>query len=123
MYRSYRKKNNNWITNGMRISCKCKRNLYVLSRNNDDPQVNDYYKRYCATLRKIIRETKKLHYYTQTKNSANKVKTIRDIIKNNTGQSQILERISELSSDNGNIKDAKEIANTFNKFFCQLQRT
>jgi hypothetical protein len=29
MYRSYRKKKNDWITNGIRISCKHKRNLFV----------------------------------------------------------------------------------------------
>jgi hypothetical protein len=40
-----------------------------------------------------------------------------DIIKNNTGKTQVLERISELSLDNGNIKHAKEIAHTANKFF------
>jgi hypothetical protein len=88
MYRSYRKKNNDWITKGIRISYKHKRGLYVLSRNTDDPQIKDYYNGYCATLRKVIREAKKLHYYTQIHNSANKVKTIRDIIENNTGKSQ-----------------------------------
>jgi hypothetical protein len=60
------------------------------------------------------KETTLLH---PDKNSANKVKTIWDIIKNNTGKSQISERISELRSDNGNIKDTKEIAHTFNTFF------
>jgi hypothetical protein len=43
------------------------------------------------------------------KKSANKAKTICNIIRNNTGKSQILEIIFELSSDNGNIKDAREI--------------
>jgi hypothetical protein len=60
-YRSYKNKNNDWITNGIRISCKHKRGLYVLSRNSDNFQLKDYYNRYCAILRKVIREAKKLH--------------------------------------------------------------
>jgi hypothetical protein len=81
--------------------------------------VKDYCNRYCAILRKVIRETKKLLYNTQIKYSVNKVKTIWDVIKKNTGRTQISENIFDLSSDSGNTKDVKEIAYNFNNFFCQ----
>jgi hypothetical protein len=38
IYRSYRKNNDDFITKGIRISCKCKRR----SRNTDDLQVKHY---------------------------------------------------------------------------------
>jgi hypothetical protein len=120
MYTSYRKKNNDLITNVIRISCKHKRNLCVLSKNTDDFQVKNYYKRYCSISRKVIREAKKLHYNTQIKNSVNKVKTICNIIKKNTGRTHISENIFDLSSDSRNTKDVNEIAYTFNKFFLSI---
>jgi hypothetical protein len=39
------------------------------------------------------------------------------IIKDNTGETQTLDRISELNLENGNTKDAKERAYACNKFF------
>jgi hypothetical protein len=120
MYRSYKKKNNDWITNGIRISCKHKRDLYVLSRNNDNLQLKDYYNRYCTILRKIVREAKKLYYNNQIKNSANKIKTIWDIVKTNSGKAQASVKTFDFNSENGSKKDVKKIANTFNKFFLSV---
>jgi len=42
VYKSNRKKNNDWISNGIRISCKYKRGLYVPSSNTDDSRVKNY---------------------------------------------------------------------------------
>jgi hypothetical protein len=36
VYKGNRRKNNDWITNGFRISCKYKRGLYVPRTNTDD---------------------------------------------------------------------------------------
>jgi len=42
VYKSNRWKNDDWITNGIRISCKYKRGLYVPSSNIDNSQVKNY---------------------------------------------------------------------------------
>jgi hypothetical protein len=42
----------------VRISCKHKRSLYVLSNNTDNSQVTDYYNRYHAILRNIMKGKK-----------------------------------------------------------------
>lgn len=46
-----------------------------------------------------------------------KVKTIRNIIKNNTGKIQTADKISETNLRTGNTEDAKQIACVFNKLF------
>jgi hypothetical protein len=40
-----------WLTTGIRISCANKRKLYVIYRNSKDTNFNEYYKKYCRTLR------------------------------------------------------------------------
>ena len=52
-------KNNNWISNGIKISCKRKRELYLLRRNSNNPQVIKFYNKYCLILRNVITEAKK----------------------------------------------------------------
>jgi hypothetical protein len=63
-YTSYRKKNKVWITDGIKISRKRKRSLFVLIRNTKGPQIKDHSNKHCAILRKVIREAKKSHYNT-----------------------------------------------------------
>jgi len=54
-------KNNCWLTKGIRISCKWKKSLYILSRNSNYPIIRAYIE-CCIILRKIIRNTKQTHY-------------------------------------------------------------
>jgi len=55
----FNKHNDNaWITKGIRISCRKKRSLYLLSRNCNNPEVKRHCKHYCSILRKTIREAK-----------------------------------------------------------------
>jgi len=51
-------KSNKWITNGIKISCKRKRELYLLRRNSNNPQVIKFYNKYCSILKKKITEAK-----------------------------------------------------------------
>jgi hypothetical protein len=48
-----------WLTNGIRISCITKRNLYATYRNSRDPNFKTYYKKYCKILYSVIRAAKK----------------------------------------------------------------
>jgi len=50
---------NNWITNGIKIACKRKRELYLLKRNSNNPQVIRFYNQYCSILKNVITEAKK----------------------------------------------------------------
>jgi ribosomal protein L33 len=51
-------KNNGWITTGIQISCRCKKSLYIVTRNNNNHLFKLYYKCYCSILKKAIRGAK-----------------------------------------------------------------
>jgi hypothetical protein len=45
-------KRNDWITSGITTLCKHKRELYIACKNN--PELRNYYKKYCKTLSTVI---------------------------------------------------------------------
>jgi hypothetical protein len=69
-----------WITTDMKASCKCKRQLYLLSKDSNDINLIKYYK----ILARVIAETKRWKYNNQISNSTNKMKTTWSIIKSET---------------------------------------
>jgi ribosomal protein L33 len=84
----YKLKDNAWMTNGIRISCRKKRSLYLSTRNCNNPEVKMHYKHYCSILRKTIREAKRQHFNELIVNSENKVKATWKIIKKLTNKHQ-----------------------------------
>jgi hypothetical protein len=70
-------KYNPWITQGIRISCKRKREFYLkLIHSNNDPHFNLYYMKYCKVLAEVIKEVKKVYYDSTILKSNIKIKTI-----------------------------------------------
>jgi hypothetical protein len=53
---------NPWITRGIRISCKRKSELYLKLRQDNDPNLKFYYRKYCKILAKVIKEANKVYY-------------------------------------------------------------
>ena len=53
--------NKPWITIGIINSCKRKKELYLLPRNNNVIQLKEYYMRYSKTLSKVIKTAKTLN--------------------------------------------------------------
>jgi hypothetical protein len=51
-----------WITCGIRTSCKKKRELHLKLRQDNDPDLKLYYKKYCKILVAVIKEAKKRYY-------------------------------------------------------------
>jgi len=54
--------NKQWITKGLINSCKWKKELYLLTRNNNDVQLKEYYMKYSKILSKVIKTAKILHH-------------------------------------------------------------
>jgi hypothetical protein len=44
------------------VSCKRKRERYMTCRNNNNSELNNYYKKYCNILSKVIKEAERLKY-------------------------------------------------------------
>jgi hypothetical protein len=75
-----RNSNNSWITLGIKTSCKRKRELFLLTRNNNKPDLKQFYKAYCKILANVIKEAKKMAYNKRILKSNNKPKTTWNII-------------------------------------------
>ena len=58
---------NNWITLGIKTSCRHKIELYLISRKSNDEKFKRHYQAYCKILHKVIKEAKKLYYDTKIK--------------------------------------------------------
>ena len=68
-------------------------------------------------MKKVIKEVKQSYYYILIEISNHKVRTLWNIIRNDTGKIQRAEKISEMNMGAGNIENAKEMACAFNKLF------
>lgn len=106
-----------WITVGIRISCKRRRDLYLLTRNNNDMKLKQYYKLYCKSLTNVIKEAKRANYNEQTVNSHNKVNTTWNIIKSATREKVNNDDISLLSNSGDKINNCKVNSESFNNYF------
>jgi hypothetical protein len=118
-YKTYRPKHNDWITKGIKISCKRKRNLYIIYKHSNN-QVKEYYKKYCAILKKVIIHAKKLYYNKQIELSSNKVKTMWKLIKDITGKTQSSDINMGLHTDTGMLTSINDIAKAFNNYFTNI---
>jgi len=101
------KRNKNWITLGILMSCKHKWELFIASRNSKNSDLINYYKKYCKILSAVIKEVKKLNYVDKIKKSFNKNKTVWDIINLETNKTDNTERIDNLYLDGNTISDCK----------------
>jgi hypothetical protein len=76
--------NKPWITTGIKTSCQHKRELYLISRDSNNPKLKAHYRSYCLILSKITKAAKQLYYNNKISKSNNKIKTTWDIIKMET---------------------------------------
>jgi hypothetical protein len=83
---SSKTKINNWISPGIKISCRRRRDLFWLYGNSNDANLKSYYKLYCRILSSVISMAKRSHYNGLIANSKNKMKTTWNIVKSVTGK-------------------------------------
>ena len=118
--RCYSNKSNNWITNGIKILCKRKRESYLLQRNSNNPQVIKFYNKYCSILKKSNHRSKKMQIRHQIHHSNNIMKTTWNIIKDPTGSSHPYNPITKMNTDTGSTAVPDEIGKAFNDFFIHV---
>ena len=73
------------MTRGIKISLNHKGELYLNIKYNNDQALKDFYKRYCKILSRVIKEAKKYQYNKKILTSSNRIKTIWNIVKTETG--------------------------------------
>jgi hypothetical protein len=72
---------NLWITQGIKISCRQKRHLYLYSRSSNNPYMRAYYIKYHKILNRVIKEAKRQHCYGLITELNNQIKSTWNIIK------------------------------------------
>jgi hypothetical protein len=77
---------NSWITPGILISCKHKRDLYTQLRNDNNTITIAYYKKYSKILTAVIKKAKCMEYDKLILNSYNKIKTTWNVINKESGR-------------------------------------
>jgi len=111
---------NAWITKGIIISSKRKKELFTLSRISNNYNLKLYYKKYCSILTKVICNAKKLHCNNIILQSKNKMKTTWQIINRERRISQPDISIPKLEMHNSTITNQQVLANTFNRYFISV---
>jgi len=94
----------------------------LIYRHSNNPQLNEYYKRYCAILRKVKNLAKKMYYDKQIDLSSNRVKTTWKIIKDITGKTQSPVTNMKIKSDVGILTNINDIAKAFNIYFANIAK-
>lgn len=105
-----------WITQGIKISCLNKRQLYLKCRNSNNVDLKNHYKSYCQVLSKVITTAKNLHYNNLISQADNKQKITWNII--NTLTNKKTPKDNDPPNVNGN--SSTSIANTFNTYFISV---
>ena len=59
-------KNKTWITAGIKKSCICKIELYTLSRNTKNPELEGHYRKYCKIVLEVTKTAKNIINLLQT---------------------------------------------------------
>jgi len=109
-----------WLSKGIKTSINQKRELYLCSRNSNNPKLKEYCKLYCKRLSKVIREAKILQYKKQILTSQNKTRTTWNIVRSETGKKTEKEDITSLSINGTLIQNQQTIANFFNNYFATV---
>jgi len=115
-----RSKQSPWINNNLKAEMHSRD--YLKKRASKSNNENDWliYKQKRNSVNKQIIKTKKEYYrdkFTRNKNDSKQTwKTINEL----RGKASENPVIREIKSDNQNITDSKEIANTFNEFFTTI---
>ena len=53
---------NNWITLGIKTSCRHKRELYLTCRNSNNGKLKKHHQLYCKILSNVIKDPKRIYY-------------------------------------------------------------
>ncbi len=105
--------NKNWITSGIKTSCRHKRELYRTCRISNNLELRRHYQVYCKILSNVIKEAKRIYYDKKIKKSSNKCITTWDIIKKLTDNQHCQTDIQE-QIDSKHLKDQLDIRDAFN---------
>jgi hypothetical protein len=102
------------------VSCACKRELYLLSRNTNNPDLIRYYKKYCTVLIDLIKLANKCYYNKLILKSKNKIKTSWSIIRASTNTNLGKNTIPLINIEGKLCNNVQIMDNFINNYFTTL---
>jgi hypothetical protein len=121
-YVTKKSRDNSWITPDIRISCKRKHSLYLLSKASNNPYIKSYYLLYSKILRKVIRKAKLMYYNNIISQSDNKSKSSWRLLRNEMGVIKNKKLQTTYKIENQCIR-SNNAANAFNDYFINIMDT
>jgi hypothetical protein len=109
-----------WLTTGIRTSCLRKRELYLLTKHNNDPKLLNDYKLYCNVLPQVITAAKKSYYNKYISASFNRTRTAWNVVKTLTGNKYNHNKITHMNINDDLTDNYQLIVNSFNKHFSTI---
>jgi len=89
-------------------------------RDNNETEHKLYYKQYCKTLTKVIKEVKKLYYKEVIAKSKNKMKTTCNIIHKETRKLNNEGNINSIRINDQAVYNQITISNKLNSYFSNI---
>jgi hypothetical protein len=112
--------NNEWITKGIKTSCKHKQDLYLNCQSSNNQLMKIHCRKFCKILTEVIKEAKRMHCNKQTLESNNKVKAVWKIVKKETGKYFTEEVTLSIKINDNAIQNLKLVANSFNTYVLTI---
>jgi hypothetical protein len=100
--------------------CECKRRQYICSKESNDAITKAFSIKYCRILNKVKQEARKQHYNRLIVKSDNKIKTMENIIKQETGKVHVTEQMPSFLINSEKIGDPEKVSEVFNSFFLSV---
>jgi len=107
------RKNNDWISQGIKVYCIHRRSLYVFTKEYNYQTAKARYIKHCKILREIIKAAKQQHYIILTEKSNDKIKGSWKIIKKETDKVHSVEQVTTLVANIGKGKDSIVLTSVF----------
>ena len=115
----YKHTQNEWITKGITVSCKRKKELFILCKIYSNQWLRIYYKQHCAILTRVINNAKKLYYNNVILKSSNKMTATWKIINKEKGKTQSEMLVPQIIHESKLISNKKKSLIYSTIIFCQ----
>jgi hypothetical protein len=106
-----------WITKGIIISCRHKRNIIKIGKETNSEIWHKHVQNYAKCLKMVINTAKKRQINDEISKSENKNKAVWNIINKETGRVKKTNNSIRLVIGGIALNKAKEVANGLNKYF------
>jgi hypothetical protein len=122
LQRGFNQKSKSWITTGIIVSCKRKRDLYLETKRTNNPVLLKYYKDYCRILNMVVNQAKRITYEKQLRDSKNITKTTWNIINTEVCKKarKSKDNINALCIQGKRTTNLKTIVDAFNNYFIKI---